>query len=155
MYIDAAGLDKLMQFEGYREEAYFDGTGYACGFGHHGRDITPRTLCTVSQARQWLIADTNRLSESITKLVTVPLNQGQFNVLVIFAYNIGINAFAPSDLLQRLNCGRYSDIPNQLIRWVHFDGKVDSGLVARRDAEIALWNQATNETQTQTPTPKG
>jgi len=71
--------------------------------------------------------------------VKVALNQNQFDSLVSFTFNTGIQAFADSTLLKMLNQGNYDAVPDQLRRWVRAGGNVVQGLVNRRENEIKLW----------------
>jgi lysozyme len=77
--------------------------------------------------------------DAVEKLVTVSLNQNQFDALVSFVYNCGPNALKTSTLLKRLNAGKYAEIPAQLARWNKAGGKVWPGLTRRRAAEGALF----------------
>ena len=76
----------------------------------------------------------------VNELVTVPLNQCQFDALCSFVYNLGGNALKSSTLLKVLNTGAYNDVPAQILRWNKAGGKVLTGLTRRRTAEAALFN---------------
>jgi GH24 family phage-related lysozyme (muramidase) len=43
-------------------------------------------------------------------------------------------------LLKVLNCERYADAAEQLLRWDIAGGQENAGLKARREAEFALWH---------------
>jgi lysozyme len=82
-------------------------------------------------------------------LVKVPLTQGQVDALVDFVFEEGSGRLAESYLLIVLNQGRYDAVPDQLVRqdedgtwhgWVFAAGAPSMGLVARRQAEVQLWN---------------
>ena len=62
--------------------------------------------------------------------------QGNFDALVSFVYNIRNQ---PQSLIQLLSHG-WDEVPNQLPRWCHNNGQVDQGLLARRQAEVDMWN---------------
>lgn len=100
---------------------------------------------TDSEAQTLLEHDLVRFEDCINEVVTVPLNQNQFDALVEFAFNIGTNAFRKSTLLLLLNEGKYDTVPGQLRRWNK--GKVSGktvviqGLVNRREQTIDLWNK--------------
>lgn len=94
---------------------------------------------TKLQASALLDRDLKKFEQLIEDCVTVPLDQNQFDALVIFSFNIGRGAFKGSTLLRRLNEGRYTEIPEQLRRWCYASGKKIPGLAARREKEIGLW----------------
>jgi len=142
MKIDAAGLAHLRVLEGCKLVAYWDKTGWALGYGQHDPAFNLTSTCTLLGAETWLQATTETISDRLSDLITVSLNQGQFNVLCIFAYNIGLSHFASSHLLSRLNGGNFDCVPCELARWVYADGQIDSALETRRQAEIALWDEA-------------
>ena len=66
----------------------------------------------------------------------VGLNQHEYEALISFCFNVGINAFKRSTLLRRLNKGDVGSVPAQLARWVYAGGKKSNGLINRRDKEI-------------------
>jgi lysozyme len=76
---------------------------------------------------------------NVTKLVKVPLNQGQFDALVSFEYNVGYGALSTSTLLRLLNQGKYTEASKQFERWVYAGGKPLEGLKRRRKAEKELF----------------
>jgi hypothetical protein len=75
----------------------------------------------------------------VDRLVTVPLSQNQFDALVSFTFNVGEGALAKSTLLKKLNAGKYSEVPAELMKWTKGGGRELPGLVRRRRAECALW----------------
>lgn len=128
-------------------KAYRDGGGVpTIGFGHT-RGVQMGQTCTVEQAENWLSIDLRVFELAVDSLVKVPLNDNQFDALVIFAFNVGVAAFERSTLLRLLNAGNYVAVPEQLMRWVKDQKMVKGkrvtvtieGLVNRRAAEIALW----------------
>jgi len=82
----------------------------------------------------------DRAAAAVTRLVTVQLTPGQFDCLVSFCFNIGVEAFEHSTLLRLLNQGDYAAVPDELRRWVHdHAGTVLPVLERRREIEIARW----------------
>jgi GH24 family phage-related lysozyme (muramidase) len=151
MTIDDNGLSHLEAFETCSLTAYWDANGWALGYGQHNPTFNEQSICTLDQAKEWIQKTTDAISNRLSELITVNLNQGQFNAMVIFAYNIGVNAFACSHLLSRLNSRDFASVPSEIGRWIYSNGVIDKGLLARRKNEIALWTQA-SETQNQTQT---
>lgn len=74
------------------------------------------------------------------------LTDPQYAAIIDFCYNEGGGQFHSSTLLRVLKADNLSSVPTQLERWVYGrdrDGNVVklNGLVRRRAAEVALWNQ--------------
>lgn len=131
------------QFEGFRSVAYRDLAGVlTVGYGET-QHITPGQVVTQQEAELMLRADLTQVASEVQQIVTVALTQGQFDALVDFAYNLGIGSLERSTLLQRLNAGDYSGACEQLGRWTLAGGQPVPGLVRRRQAEQAWWNEST------------
>ena len=80
----------------------------------------------------------NDLAEAaVSDLVKVELADHQFDTLVSFVFNVGINAFRKSTLLRKLNAGDYAAVPEQLHRWIYAAGK--PVLRLRREEEARQW----------------
>ena len=75
----------------------------------------------------------------INDLVTVGLNQNQFDAMVSWVYNLGAGNLKASTLLKVLNAGDYVGVPAQIMRWNKAGGKVLEGLTRRRQAEADLF----------------
>lgn len=137
----------LKRLEGCRLVAYADSGGHwTVGFGHTGPDVTPVTVWTQEQAELALDRDLARFIQGVTYLTAAapPMTDEQFSALVIFAFNVGMAAFAGSTLLRIVDAGHFDAVPEQLMRWtkVHTpSGRlvVDPVLVRRREAEVRLW----------------
>jgi lysozyme len=65
----------------------------------------------------------------------VPLNNGQFDALVSFNFNLGGGALQRSTLRRKVNREEHDDVPAELMKWVWAGGKKLRGLVRRREAE--------------------
>ena len=82
-----------------------------------------------------------QLEEDISRLVTAPINQNQFDALISFASNVGISSLESSDLLQRLNQleNPHDVAVSELHKWNKEGNKVFQGLSRRRSAELDLF----------------
>ena len=139
--ISAAGLALTKRCEGFRAQAYQDCSGvWTIGYGHTGSDVHPHLFITVEQAEALLFTDMQHAVSCVNRAVTAPLTQGQFDALCDFTFNVGCHAFLHSTLLLRLNARDYEGACHQFGLWVHADGVVVPGLVARRKAEAELFN---------------
>ncbi len=141
MNLSQAGLNLLKRSERFRSRKYLDANGFpVIGYGH--RLLHPESFpngVRESQAAEILVIDVRDAEQAVRRLVRVPLEQGQFDALVDFCFNLGAEKLASSTLLKVLNGGRYDDAVEQLLRWDLAGGEENAGLKARREAEFALW----------------
>jgi lysozyme len=148
---DLAHLDKVPP---PKLHAYNDGVGvwtiaWGCTEG-----VRKGMVITAAQAQLMIEAELRKFEIAVGKLVKVPLNQGQFDVLVSFSYNVGVGALGGSTLLKKLNAGDYAAVPSELLKWDHGGGKVMPGLTARRRVEGERWRTATaHHVLAETPVP--
>lgn len=142
------GLKLTEQFEGLRLSAYQDQVGvWTIGYGHTGADVTPDLTITQAQAEQLLLDDVGSASKCVNGCVTVALTQDEFNALVDFVFNLGAGAFQGSTLLRDLNGGDFAGAAAQFDAWDHAGGAVVAGLLRRRQAETALFQQGESTAQ--------
>ena len=144
------GLRLIEEYEGFRPALYNDAAGHCTiGYGtlvHRGPrdDADAREQAfpdgiSRDEAEQLLRSHAAQIEAAIERLVRVALNQGQFDALVAFIYNVGLGTFASSTLLKKLNAGDYQAVPGELLRFVHAGGRPLAGLIARRTREGELW----------------
>lgn len=142
MQLSTAGLTLLKQSEGLRTQTYLDVAELpTIGYGH--RLVHPECYpngITTAQAETILAWDLREAEQAVTRLVKVALNQGQFDALVDFTFNLGAGRLAASTLLSDLNDGNYHAAAQQLLRWDHSGDREIPALKARRAAEFQLWN---------------
>jgi lysozyme len=124
--IPAAAIDIVAHFEGFRPEAYLCPAGvYTMGYGStrtaDGVPVKPGMRVSEAEARALLMRDLAGAARAVTALVSVPL------------------AFSSSTMLRMLNAGDKSGAAAQFSRWNRAKGKVLPGLVRRRAAEAALF----------------
>ena len=142
MQTSQRGIDLIKRFEGLRLRAYDDGVGIpTIGYGHT-KSVALGMTITEEQAVQFLREDLHSAERDIDRLVTVHLCQHQFDALGSLVFNIGGTAFRDSTLLRKLNAGDYASAAVQFDRWVHGGGKILPGLVKRRAAERAMFEDA-------------
>jgi lysozyme len=122
--------------------AYDDGSGNpTIGCGHSGPDVHLGQTITREQADALFRADIRPCEAAVNANVTVPLTQNQFDALCSWTFNVGIGALQSSTLLKVLNAGKYEQVPAQMLKWVHSGGKVNNGLINRRNSEIGQWTR--------------
>jgi GH24 family phage-related lysozyme (muramidase) len=101
---------------------------------------------TITQklAEDILAQDVRRFELGVLNNVKVNLNQNEFDALVSFSFNVGVNALKNSTLLRLLNDGAdRSIVAAEFLRWNKGEDKVLEGLTRRRQAEKALFLQKT------------
>lgn len=162
--VSAAGLDLIAGFEGWRADLYEDVADNATiGYGHlvHAGPITAADRSgpfgkgiTKQQGLDLLRKDVEAKAQAVRQYVTVPLNQGQFDALVSFAYNVGAGNLHGSTLLKKLNAGDYAGAANEFGNWTKAGGKVMAGLQRRRAAEAAMFRGDGSQQQQQPQPPK-
>lgn len=69
-------------------------------------------------------------------LATEP--EGRLAAIIDFTFNLGAGRLQTSTLRRRINQRDWPSAAHELRRWVYGGGKVLPGLVARREAEVAL-----------------
>ena len=91
------------------------------------------------QAEAYLAGDLEISARSVRRLVRRNLTAGQFGALVSWTFNLGAGRLRASTLLRVVNAGEYDRAPAELRKWVFGGGRKLPGLVARREAEVALF----------------
>ena len=135
-----AGIELIKGFESCQLAAYLCPAGkWTIGYGHTGPDVKPGLTITQQQAEQLLINDLVQFERRVNDLVTVQINQNQFDALVSFSYNLGVGALQKSTLLRLLNAGSYQPAADEFPRWKRAGGNVVAGLTRRRYAERQLF----------------
>lgn len=133
------GVELIRHFEGCRFDAYLCPAGvWTIGYGHTA-DVKEGDSIDQEAAEAFLIEDLETFEQAVTRLVEVPLTQQQFDALVSWTFNLGAGNLAESTLLKKLNNYQYAEVPEQMMRWVRAGGQVLEGLVRRRAAEAALF----------------
>ena len=139
MKISNNGLDLVKHFEGLVLEAYKCPAGvWTIGYGHT-KDVQPGDSWSEDHADHMLEVEMEEYEKYINDLVTVELNQNQFDAMVSWVYNLGVGNLQSSTLLKVLNAGDYAGVPEQIMRWNKAGGKVLEGLTRRRQAEADLF----------------
>jgi lysozyme len=92
----------------------------------------------------YLHHDLSTFEKAVNKVLTIPIQQSQFDACVSLCYNIGQGNFTSSTLVKMLNAGTAPDlIAPQFLRWDKAKGKPLAGLTRRRKAEMALFLTST------------
>lgn len=157
---NAKARSLLQKLEGCRLKAYQDTAGiWTIGVGHTGPEVHPGLVWSQEQVDEVFARDVAKFAAGVARLITQGISDNRFGALVIFAFNIGIRAFAKSTALRRVNTGQFDKVPAAIMMWTKItDPKtkqkvVSPGLLTRRRAEIALWNEAGSSGSSYEPGP--
>ncbi len=146
------------------QSAYLDaGIRYAIGYGHNiilGDTINGKVVdkefikqlfrtngklqITEAEANRLFDKDLEKFENGVRNNVSVDITQGQFDAMVSLSYNIGINAFAKSTALRKLNEGNIQEVPEQWMRFNKSRKKFNPGLNDRRRQELEQFFSATD-----------
>ena len=139
MKISQEGLSLIKKFEGLRLKAYYCSGGVlTIGYGHTG-GVKESDTITQEEAEKLLRADVFKFEEYVEDNVMVELDQGQFDALVAWTFNLGPGNLRESTMLKKLNNGEYESVPFEMRRWNKAGGKTLDGLIRRRKAEGLLF----------------
>lgn len=151
--ISTEGKKLILAHEGFRSKPYLCPAGIpTIGYGNtyyeDGKKVTLNdSSITKERAEQLFDIIVSGFEDGVNRLVKVPLNQNQFDALVSFAYNVGLDenkngkaeGLGDSTLLRLLNQGDYAGAANEFPKWCKDNGKVISGLIRRRKEEQQLF----------------
>ncbi|WP_428154999.1 glycoside hydrolase family protein [Brevundimonas sp.] len=138
--VSREGVLLIKSFEGFRPRAMQRSDGrWVIGYGH---THSAREGATVSEQDAELLIqyDLIPVVKAVADHVRVPLNQHQFDALASFAFSIGADRFASSDVVEQLNAGAARQAALALSEWA--DDAAAEKPTRRRSAEHALFNAA-------------
>jgi lysozyme len=140
------GLDLIKRFEGlelkpYKCPAGIPTIGYGNTYYPSGAKVKltdPAITQIVAEALlKFLLGSYEKDVDSFCR---DDINQNQFDALVSFAYNCGVNNLKSSTLLKKVNANPQDvTIHNEFMKWNKAGGRVLAGLTKRRQAEADLY----------------
>lgn len=142
------GVKLVAEFEGFYPGLYNDPVGHCTAYYghlvHYGNctqaDYGKWPKLSQTAALKYLRQDLKTYEAGVKNLVKVPLTSNQFSALVSFAFNVGVGGLGESTLLAKLNNKDYAGASSEFDKWVKAGGQTLPGLVRRRNAEQALFN---------------
>lgn len=155
--VSRAAIDLIHGFETLKLTSYKDpgsrnGLPITNGWGSttdlQGRAIPLGAVWTKEYADAKFAQDLARFEMGVNLLLNgAPTTQSQFDALVSFAYNVGLDndgdgkaeGLGDSSLLKHHKAGDYTSAKAAFASWVFNDGKRMRGLERRRAAEAALY----------------
>jgi lysozyme len=127
------GLDALEKREGKRYRAYLDSKSIpTIGVGHTGPEVKLGLVWTDDEIRLALEHDVKRCEDTINLYCAHKLKQHQFDALVSFIFNVGVNAFMHSTMLRKLNQGDFEGAAKEFDHW-----HIPPEIIGRRNSERA------------------
>jgi len=133
MFISDNGLKILTLREGKRNKAYLDTKGiWTIGVGHTGPEVKAGLVWTDQQIEETLRKDIKTSELCINTSTLVPLTQNQFDALVSFVFNVGVNAFKRSTMLKFINLKQFTKAMLEFNRW-HIPPEITSRRNSERD----------------------
>lgn len=146
MKLDSKGYELIKGFEGLSLKPYLCSAGVpTIGYGNtfytNGIMVTIKDApITKEKANEMLKVIADSFALKVSKIVPNNLTQNQFNALVSFAFNLGVQALTNSTLLRLVKINpNDANIAKQFLRWNNAGGKVIDGLTKRRIKESALY----------------
>ena len=139
------GLDLIKLYEGYSSPPYLCPAnhwtiGYGAIWGMDDKRVTEdHPDINEDQADYLLRRDVKKSEMAVLRHIRVPLEDGQFNALCSFVFNLGSGALQSSTLRRKINRGDYIGAANEFPRWVFAGGRKLKGLVRRREHERLMF----------------
>jgi lysozyme len=146
--VPQAAVELAKRFEGFhrvpkndpgRAYPYVCPAGYhTIGFGHLCKPDHPPI--TQEEAEAYLALDLVKALNATLRYcpVLATEQENRLAAIVDFTFNLGAGRLQTSTLRRRVNMRDWSSATQELCRWVYGGGKMLPGLVARRQAEVAL-----------------
>jgi len=135
----------IEEYEGIKLKAYRCPKGIpTIGIGStrydDGRKVELGDEISLDYAEVLYEREVDKIRKEVDQLVIPDLNKNQEDALVSFAYNVGINAFKSSTLLEKVNKDpRNNSIKREFMKWTTSSARRLQGLVKRRKAEVDLY----------------
>jgi lysozyme len=144
MKTSATGVALIKQFEGLELVPYKDVAGHwTVGYGHKIEAGESFPKLSEADAEALLRIDLVRFEAGVLDITKgIKLSQNQFDALVAFAYNVGLDALRKSTLIRLLQDRDPAGAAAQFGRWIHAGGVAYEGLRRRRAAERRLFETA-------------
>lgn len=135
----------LAHHEGVRQKPYrcpaglwTVGVGHLIGDGKSLPDSWNRTF-SLEEVYAILAKDVARFERGVSRYITVPLKQCEFDALVSFSFNLGLGVLQRSTVRSALNRGDKEAAIESLLKYCKAGGKILKGLEKRRKDEAALF----------------
>jgi lysozyme len=149
MKVSPQGIVSIKKHESCKLKAYKVGSdrptiGWGNTFYEDGTPVKLGDTITQDRADKLFLAKLADFEKDVNNLLEVVVNQGQFDALVSFAYNVGSDIDADtkaeglgdSTLLKKVNANPDDpSIRNEFMKWVSKGSIFEKGLTKRRKEE--------------------
>ncbi len=157
MKVSKAAIDMIKHHEGVRTKPYrcpallwTIGVGHVIEPTHTAVKYEERRhlpipagwdrVLTMDEVDGILSQDLGRFERGVVRLCPAAVgNQGIFDSLVSFAFNVGLGNLQRSSLRMKTNRGELEEAADEFLKWTKAGGRVLPGLVKRRNDERALY----------------
>lgn len=147
MHISSHGIALIQNYEGLRTTAYKPlktEKGWTIGYGHHGPDVKPGSVCTEQWAHEQLLRDLRQVEHQLISALTadeIEVTQGQFDALCSLLFNLsgGILRLVKFKLWAKLKAGDAEGAAHEFLDINKAGGQEIRGLTLRRRAEARLF----------------
>jgi len=140
------GKDFIKSFESCKLSAYKCSAGIpTIGYGHT-KGVTMGMTITQDEAEEMFDKDVSQFDLNLSKIVTKPLKQNQWDALISFSFNLGTGSLLNSTLFKKLKADPEDPtIPDEFLKWdkARVNGELVAlkGLTRRRVAEAMIYKQ--------------
>lgn len=142
MTVNDQTISFIKSWEKLSLEPYADHKQWSIGYGTFAGPFPgPKPALRLSNERQahdLLLKDVKTREASIKSRLKKPLNQNQFSALISFAFNAGVGA--AGSIINLINTGNVPGALAEMLKYINASGKPLDGLIARRKAEVKLFN---------------
>lgn len=145
------GKDFIKSFESLQLKAYKCSAGVpTIGYGHTSGVKMDMSIDEV-EANRLLDNDVARFDLELSKKLSKPVKQHQWDALISFIFNLGMGNFLSSTLYKKLKANPDdATIPDEFLKWdkARVNGELVAlkGLTRRRAAEAMIYKQNIYET---------
>ncbi len=146
--ISSDGINFIKNQEGFLQYKIWDNSQYSIGYGSAcSKDAYPNGISRAEAdvlLRQHLVNVEKKLNEFLVGN-NIPLGQAQYDALVSFSYNVGVNWVKESRLADLFLDSKDGigfsafDFASAIGVWCHVGKSIASGLVTRRVRELKLF----------------
>ena len=140
------GINIIKKYEGFSGKPYLCPAGIpTIGYGStyypdgHNVKLTDANI-TEAKATEIVMGILNKYEVAVNRYAQKPINQNQFDALVSFTYNLGMENLRTSTLMKKLNINPNDPtIKDEFLKWTRSNGVVLAGLKKRRAEEAQLY----------------
>ena len=125
-------------FEGIKLHTYHDVAGIPTICYGHTQGVKDGQTATPEQCRAWLDQEMAKANATVHRCIHSTMTLGQEVAFTDAVYNAGPKIACHSTLNRLANQGDMRGACRQLSRWVYAGGKVQTGLVKRRNTEMKV-----------------